>query len=117
MEMSKLDNEQAKFLKHIINSYKKERKNFVNSCVTPIGERPDGMSYTGFDVACGGLGYLILLKEKANADLYDYSIKNNIKDFEILATNCSDAIVKCKANKIFVSNMSQRSYLFIKYNA
>ncbi|MDY3927838.1 MAG: alpha-galactosidase [Clostridia bacterium] len=50
MEMSGLDEEQIKQLRNIISVYKKEREKICGGEVIPIGNCPDGISYTGFRI-------------------------------------------------------------------
>lgn len=117
MEMTGLDGEQTEKLNAIISVYKQERMHFVGTQILPIGERPDGMSYTGFHVKGKDFGYLILLKEYAKEDSYTYEIENSISAYSVLATNAPDAEINVNANRICVNNIDKFSYLFIKYDA
>ena len=114
MEMSGLDKEQISKLKGIISVYKNERKNFVDAIITPIGDKPDGMSYTGFNIEGKDSSYLILLKEYSKDDEYSYNLDTTIGSFDILYKNTT-ADIDIKPNGITVKNMDKCSYLFIKY--
>ncbi|MBE7026412.1 MAG: hypothetical protein E7410_02430 [Ruminococcaceae bacterium] len=115
MEMTNLDKNQISALKNIICVYKKERDNFKDAMIKPIGERPDGISYTGFNITKDGEGYLVLLKEKNEQNTYTYSLDKNITDINILASSCPDAKLEIKDGNIAVSNMKQAGYIFLKY--
>lgn len=115
MEMTNLDNEQILQLQNIISIYKKERNNFKDAMITPIGERPDGISYTGFDISKDNNGYLVLLKEKSEQNTYAYLLNKDISDIKILASNCPNAKLIIKDAGIEASNMNKAGYIFLKY--
>lgn len=115
MEMSGLNEEQENLLRKVICVYKKERNNFINMQINPIGMRPDGIAYTGFDITNEHEGYLILLKEKSEENSYSYRINKKIKSYEILASNCPDAVIECENEAVTVSSMIKSGYIFLKY--
>jgi alpha-galactosidase len=117
MEMSGLDSEQTDQLKNIISVYKNERYNILKGDVIPIGERPDGLSHTGFNIKSDCKhGYLILLKEKStdNSFIYSVNIEGN-PEFEILATNSFGADISYFNGELTVKNMEKSGYIFLKY--
>lgn len=116
MEMSGLQKKQIDLLKNIISIYKKEREHFKDAKIFPIGNRPDGISYTGFHIDKNNYGYLILLKEQSDENSFSYSLNKNITDIKILASNCSDTVLEPKDNKLTVKNMCKAGYIFLKYN-
>ena len=113
--MTNLDKNQISSLKNIISVYKKERDNFKDAMINPIGERPDGISYTGFDISKDNNGYLVLLKEKSEQNTYTYSLNKNITDINILASNCPDIVLEVKDNNIAVKGMNKAGYILLKY--
>ena len=64
MEMSNLTDKQVASLQKLIAVYRKVRMDFFNAEIHPIGERPNGCSFTGFQIVTGEKsGYLLLFKE------------------------------------------------------
>lgn len=116
MEMTSLTEMQQESLSKIIAVYKKERDNFIKSDITPIGQRPNGSSYTGFDISGEKSSYLILLKEQSNDNSFTFKLDKEIKNFEILASNSSDLKIEVNNSDITVYNMVKSGYIFIKYN-
>lgn len=115
MEMSGLCDSQIEKLKGIISHYKNERSNFVDAKITPIGDKPDGMSYTGFNIEGKDSSYLILLKEYASDNDYIYKIDDNISSYDIICKNTDSVKIDVNKNTIMVKDMDKCSYLFIKY--
>ena len=64
MEMSNLTDKQIASLQKLISVYRDIRKDFFNAEIYPIGEQPDGCSYTGFQIVTGEkTGFLLLFRE------------------------------------------------------
>ena len=71
MEMSNLTDKQIASLQKLISVYREIRKDFFNAEIYPIGECPDGFSYTGFQIVTGEkTGFLLLFREN------DYVVKH-----------------------------------------
>ena len=119
MEMSSLDNEQLRQLSDIISVYKNERYKMTKGIVTPIGNCPDGKSYTGFQIDLqNGHGYLILLKEFCDDNSYVYNLsENEIHEINVLATNCNNVKIEAVKENVRVENMNSVGYVFLKFHA
>lgn len=115
MEMSGLNDNQVEMLRKIISVYKNERKYFKDAVINPIGDRPDGISYTGFIIERKEEGYLILLKELCDDDTYKYLLNIKISDIEVLASNSNNAELSYDDKGITVKNMDKAGYIFLKY--
>lgn len=64
METSLLSREQIVRLKRAVCRYRQHQKEMLCGTVYPIGEEPDGMSWTGFQsVTAPGRGYLLVFRE------------------------------------------------------
>jgi alpha-galactosidase len=75
MEMHNLETGDREKLGNIIRYYKSIRNDFTNADIYPIGEEPDGMGFTGFQVVSPkGGGYLLLFREAGRAAEYTYSL-------------------------------------------
>lgn len=83
-ELSGLSDEQASRLKKIISVYKKYRNDF--GTVTPVFDKPDGFSCTGFYIEGSAANYVLLFREFTDKCEFPIKIK------KILATNDRSAI-------------------------
>ncbi len=63
MELSDLTDEQMAALKPAIAAWRRERDRLLACNIWPIGEEPSGTSWTGFQAAGEGEGYLVLFRE------------------------------------------------------
>jgi alpha-galactosidase len=91
MEMSNLTDKQIASLQKLISVYRDVRKDFFNAEIYPIGEQPDGCSYTGFQIVTGvKSGYLLLFKEKDAIGKFVYRLQAPLSKktrSTLLATN------------------------------
>jgi alpha-galactosidase len=79
MEMYNLEAEDREKLGKIIRYYKSIRDDFTNADIYPIGEEPDGMGFTGFQVVLPkGGGYLLLFREAGGTAEYTYGLARPI---------------------------------------
>ncbi len=115
MEMQNLPNESKEQLKGIISAYKKERKSLAECFVEPIGNRPSGVGFTGFNASGENGGYLILFKEKTNEKSFEYSVDLKGKKLTVLYSSDSSLKVKKSANKVVLKGGRPNSFIFAKY--
>ena len=91
MEMSNLTDKQIASLQKLISVYRDIRKDFFNAEIYPIGEQPDGCSYTGFQIVTGEKsGYLLLFKENDAIGKFVYRLQAPLSKktrSTLLATN------------------------------
>ena len=91
MEMSNLTDKQIASLQKLISVYRDIRKDFFNAEICPIGEQPDGCSYTGFQIVTGEKsGYLLLFKENDAIGKFVYRLQAPLSKktrITLLATN------------------------------
>jgi len=120
MEMSNLLEEDVKALKNIIQIYKKERQRIFFSEVLPIGDMPDGISFTGFQaVVNNSEGYLLLFREFTKTDSYEYKVKY-VKGKQLklncLYTNGDNYDIKCtESGGLKVVMERPATFVFAKY--
>ena len=117
MEMQHLNREQTEQLSRIVAVWKKERGALYGAEVDPIGEKPDGWAFTGFDaVVSENEGYLILLRESGEETDYTYpvSAKGGFRT-EILASSDGVSCSDIKDGKITACFRNKRSWAFVKY--
>ena len=109
MEMQHLNDEQTEKLSKIVSVWRPERERLARAEVEPIGARPDGYAFTGFDARLGDEGYLILLGESGERS-FEYELD---ADFELLAS--SGGFVMESGKTLRVSFDEPRSYAFLRY--
>lgn len=118
MEMSNLGAEDARKLGEIISVYRQHQARMAAGDVQPIGQKPDGMSFTGFHVGLGDEGgYLILFREwtEENEFLFDIAAwKGRHVRLELLKGN---APVALRADGTALSFRTDRAgaYAFVRY--
>lgn len=117
MEMSNLDDDYAEKLAKISNIYKNYKQELFASRVIPVGNRPDGMNFSGY--CCVGedkkTTHLILFREAANEDAYTFKLPIDINDKnrEIIYEN-APAEISFYGNNVTVKFDEQRSFVWVK---
>ncbi len=118
MEMSNLADEDAEILAKISNIYKDHKKELFESRVVPIGNRPDGMNFTGYCCLSPDKksAHLIFFREATNEDTYTFKLPENLdgKTQEIIYQNAATDIV-VNGNDITVKFSEQRSFVWIRF--
>jgi hypothetical protein len=97
--------------------YKGVREDIANAYIMPIGNRPDGANFTGFNAELNGYGYLLLFRGLTNEDNYTF---NNLSlqdsnNLEIIYKSC-DANAEINGNSVTFTAKSPRSFALIKYS-
>lgn len=92
-ESSALDKDLAQAYSGIISLYKKYQKDIYKGCILPIGDRPDGYSWTGFisHRQENMSGYLIIFKELNDTAEYYFDIpffKSKTVKLECIMNGC-----------------------------
>ena len=65
LETKRFAEEERTLVRNVLSVYRKHREKILDSYVYPIGNQPDGSSWTGFQSICSETeGYLTLLREK-----------------------------------------------------
>ena len=75
MELSGLGRQDAARLQQIIGVYRLHREAMWACDVRPVGQEPDGRSFTGFAFTspCGQKGYLLLFRENAPESAFTFT--------------------------------------------
>lgn len=116
-EMQNLTDEDKVVLKKIMDVYKGVREDIANAYIMPIGNRPDGANFTGFNAELNGYGYLLLFRGLTKEDSYTF---NNLSlqdsnNLEIIYKSC-DANAEINGNSVTFTAKSPRSFALIKYS-
>lgn len=124
MEMSNLLPGDRECLAGIVCVYKQHRKALFGSEVYPIGDKPDGVSFTGFQAKLNEAeGYLILFREFAQEKQYTYFLNGLAGEklsYEFLYANNEKEDYSLNENlgssgELEVKFEKSRSYIFVKY--
>lgn len=119
MEMTNLDDEDAELLAKISTVYKKYKAELFASRVIPIGNMPNGMTFSGY--CCLNpdkkSGNLILMREAAPENRFIFKLPVDIRNAEIETVYQSDPVkIYSGADGITVDFSEQRSFVWIKFN-
>lgn len=117
MEMTNLADEDAEVLSEISSVYKDYKAELFASRVVPIGNRPNGMTFSGY--CCVGEDkkstHLILFREAASEDTYTFKLPIDIDNFKsetIYQSAPADVIVN--GDSATVKFSEQRSFIWVK---
>lgn len=117
MEMTNLAVEDAQTLAKISNVYKDYKAELFNSRVIPVGECPNGMTFSGY--ACKNIEdktyNLILFREATQKDTYSFKLPDSIdgKKLKIVYQN-TPANVIISGDSITVKFAEQRSFVWVR---
>lgn len=114
MEMQFLSDERKAQLKDIMDVWKKHRDILANADIMPIGDKPNGRSFTGFYISTNQEPqYLLLFREVTdnNSTVIKCPVKS--ANTEVLVSN-ADVNIKLNNGLIYAEFSKQRSYAFIK---
>ncbi len=118
MEMSNLDDDYADSLAKISNIYKEYKAELFASHVMPVGNRPDGMNFSGYCCADEGKNtvHLILFREAAKGDIFTFDLPKDISGLvgETIYQN-NDANYRIDNNKITVNFSAERSFIWLRF--
>lgn len=119
MEMSNLCDEDAAVLAKISNIYKDYKSELFESRVIPVGNRPNGMSFSGY--CCVNhdkkIAHLILFREATRECEHNFGLPISIADTntQMIYQNAPAQIKICKSSAT-VKFDKQRSFVWIRVN-
>ena len=114
MELQFLSEKRRAELAPLLKAWKAHRAGLSSADVLPIGERPSGISLTGFYVSKDGKPeYMVVFREFTDRDTAVFEIPAEKCDAEIICSN-ADVEVKVENGKATVSFSKPRAYAFIK---
>ena len=108
---------QTERLSKIVSVWKKERDALYDADVSPIGEKPDGYAFTGFQAKVSDeRGYLVLFRESGDCDSFTFDV-DAAGDLRavLLASNTEIDHGDIADGKITVRFGKKRGYAFIRY--
>lgn len=117
MEMSGLDEGDVKLLSRIVSVYKQHSRALFQADISPIGQQPDGMSFTGFLCEVTDKeGYLLLFRETTTDASYRYEVPciHAGSRAKLLMSNAVMDIL-CQDGAVEAVFGQPRSYAFFHY--
>ncbi len=119
MEMTHLADEDAELLAKVSAIYKQYASEFFHSRVIPIGDAPNGMSFSGY--LCRNAdkrsGHLLLFRESTEADTYTYKLPLDMSDAKLETLyQSAPADVTIGSDSVTVKFADQRSFVWLKIN-
>lgn len=116
MEMQNLEAGDVKTLSKLIAVYKTIRNDLSKSFIQPIGERPDGTKFTGFNAQNeNGSGYLLLFKELNDQKCYDFNVDLTSKKLTTLYKSTKGISASIKGGKVRLTCSTPNEFILLKY--
>lgn len=122
MELSELKEEAGERLKGLIEVYKRMRPDLKAAVVLPIGDMPDGLTYSGFQVITSETsGYLLLFRELGAEDAKRYKLDRSTPasvTLTLLYTDSPEVRVayECEhAHGLTLSGLKRPGYAIYRY--
>ncbi len=116
MEMQNLKEKDVKVLSNIISIYKAIRVDFEKAFIQPIGNKPSGKEFTGFNVECdNGKGYLLLFKELNENKSFDFDVDVAGKKLSVLYKSNNGVGIKKIKGKVNFSSTKNNVFALVKY--
>ena len=113
METQFLSERNRAKLKKIISVWKEYRGELVSGDVYPIGDEPDGFSFTGFVCDLGEEKHLLLFRECGEEKEASFKLGFDIKEAKVIASNTkADYEISDKEIKVIFGK--KRSYVWLK---
>lgn len=120
MEMTNLADEDAEVLSEISSVYKDYKAELFASRVVPIGNRPNGMTFSGY--CCVGEDkkstHLILFREAASEDTYTFKLPAYVENSKIEKIyESAPAEISINGDSATVNFSEQRSFAWVRIRA
>lgn len=118
MELSNLPQEDVDLLKPLMKLYRRYQEELFASQVIPIGDAPNGMSFSGY--LCRALdrnsGHLLLFREETASQRYTYALPFQGKSFDfVILYQSASATVEAIPDGVCVSFEKQRSFVWLTF--
>lgn len=116
MEMSHLPEEDAAQLARIVSVYRQYAGELFVARVTPIGQAPNGMRFSGYCCQNEASGHLILFREQTQEAEYSFDVPVLLQDAEMTVLYESAPVsVACGNGRVKARFDRSRSFLWIRY--
>ncbi len=92
MELQFLPDYRRTELAPIMKVWREMREDIASADISPIGQCPDGRSFTGFKINGEEKSYLLLFREVTDREVFEFDLGES---FEIINTVISNANIEC----------------------
>ena len=116
MEMQHLSDKDTEDLKKIIAVYRRHRDDMAKMTVSPIGELPNGVGWSGFLWKGENCGYITVFRGITEKESHTFDLPMRGMHYEVLCGN-TDAEICENARGVSVTLSKKRGYTFVKYTA
>jgi hypothetical protein len=115
MEMQGLHPQTANEMSSLIAKWKVERDRIHMGMTFPIGEKPDGFSWTGFvtEALDGDGGYVLFFRECNESAAFEMDMLPYFKSSEVEILS-GDGEARIKGSKLAVTVPNKLGYLWLK---
>ena len=113
MEMTHLEETDAAVLADIAAVWKTIAPEVAEADVTPVGQEPDGINFTGLRASCGDHGYLLLFRENAPETMHRFMLPS--LEGKRLIKLAGDANGWMKGPTLIFSAEEERSFALFRY--
>ena len=113
MELQFLSEERRRELAPIMKVWRALREELATADISPIGERPDGRSLTGFAIKGEAHSYLLLFREFTNRDTLKLRLKEPVQILRTVISNTSVS-TGTEGDRVCVTLSAPRSYALLE---
>ena len=121
MELSNLGAEDAATLKQMISVYRPVQEGILSGHVQPIGDEPDGFSWTGFRSVGETGGYLLLIREHNDESSHEYTFPDwsgkTVRLEKLLGSGTQEELVIDANGRSFAEIPEPMSFALYRYEA
>ena len=114
MEMTNLDKDDILAVKPIVEIFKDIAPEITNSIVEPIGNEPDGTSFSGLVAQNYSGGYALLFRELTTKNEFTFALPNAVSSLTTLYSS-DGASVTLGEKSVTLKAEKPRSFALVKY--
>ena len=119
MELSALPKDAAATLRQLIAAYTPVQADWLAGQVLPIGQEPDGVSWTGFQSVGEAGGFLMLIREHSNVGVFAYrlwgGVAGPLRLTTVLGENQPDTVCPDDAGLYHFALPHPHSFALVRY--
>lgn len=113
MELQFLPQNRREELKPIMKVWRKIREDIANADIAPIGERPNGISFTGFAIKGRERSYLLAFREVTQRESFEFDLCEKVEIADTLISNTEVTASSC-GERVKITFAEPRSYVLLE---
>ena len=87
MELQFLPQSRREELVPVMKAWREIREDIASSDISPVGERPDGRSFTGFKVKGKDKSYLLVFRELTDRSSFSFDVGESVREVRTVISN------------------------------